>query len=112
DRFGAPGSGLHRRRVPDGLPQDPRAVLEASRICRRQELGGRQEIRRRAGRSVDERRRRTRSGGVIGPTRWRSLLCPLTQGERAREARAVVLLQKQRKKNAMTRFALALLAVT
>ena len=36
---------LRRRRVPDGLPQDPCAVLEAGGICRRQELGRCQAVR-------------------------------------------------------------------
>src|SRR5262249_6974011 len=54
-----------RRRVPDGLPEDPRALLEAGRVWRRQELGRRQAIRRRARRSLDAPLRPARSGRVI-----------------------------------------------
>src|SRR5262249_57959886 len=62
----APPGGVRRRRVPDGLPEDSRAVLEAGRVRRRQELGRRQAIRRRARRSLDAPLRPARSGRVTG----------------------------------------------
>ena len=44
--------GLRRGRVPDGLSEDARAVLEAGREGRRQELGGGERKRRRGRRAL------------------------------------------------------------
>ena len=54
DRLLAPAGGLRRGRVPHGLSEDARAVLEAGREGRRQELGGGEGKRRRGGRALAE----------------------------------------------------------
>ena len=45
--------GLRGGRIPDGLSEDARAVLEAGREGRRENLGGSQGNRRRRGRALD-----------------------------------------------------------
>ena len=68
----APAGRLRGRRIPDGLPQDPRAVLEAGRIrarhdrprAGRDDLGRRQAGRRRLGRSLDQAAGPARGGGM------------------------------------------------